>query len=299
MPAARAMVLCAGFGTRLLPLSDELPKPLVPIGDRSLLEHVLDVLDRAGFCPAAVNAHHLVEIFVERTSSWSRIAEVVHEPEIRGTAGGVRGARALFEPGPLVVTNGDVLVSFEPARLIERTSPDGLCLAVAPRQRGEGSVGIGEGGRVVRLRGERFGEELAGADYVGTMALGASVLAELPERGCLIGDVTLPLLRRGAPVLTDAIAAGWSAPGDGLADYLDANLAWLGARFPAPASFVAPGARVGGDVTLVSSLIGLGAEVSGHGRLERVVVWPGARAVAPLSDAVVTRSGSVVPRPVR
>jgi mannose-1-phosphate guanylyltransferase len=264
-----------------------------------LLEHFLDVLAGCGISEAVVNVHHLGGLFAKITKGWGRISQVVHEPEIRGTAGGVRGARHLFAPGPVVVTNGDVLARFAAQALLERVPPDGLCLAVAPRELGSGSVGIGQGGRVVRLRGARFGEELAGADYVGTMALGAAAIAGLPERGCLIGDVTLPLLRRGAPVLTEMIQGDWSAPGDGLAHYLEANLAWLAQRFPAQGSFVAEGARVGSDVALLSSVIGEGAEVRGSGRLERVVVWPGARAVAPLADAVVTRAGSVVPRPAR
>ena len=68
--SARTMVLCAGFGTRLRPLTDERPKPLVPIGDRTLLEHVLAGLERQGVLPAVANAHHLSEIFRVMTRGW-------------------------------------------------------------------------------------------------------------------------------------------------------------------------------------------------------------------------------------
>src|SRR3954468_1702136 len=60
---ASAIVLCAGFGTRLRPLTDELPKPLVPVGDRSILEHALASLEAAGISELSINVHHLAEQF--------------------------------------------------------------------------------------------------------------------------------------------------------------------------------------------------------------------------------------------
>ncbi|HEY3495966.1 MAG TPA: sugar phosphate nucleotidyltransferase [Polyangiaceae bacterium] len=290
------MVLCAGFGTRLRPLTDELPKPLVPIGDRSLLEHVLERLGEAGLLPVVANGHHLFDIFQRITSSYAGVSKVIEEPEIRGTAGGVAGARDDFAPGPVLVTNGDVLAAFDAADLLAHAPGAGLCLAVAPRPVGQGSVGLGEGGRVVRLRGERFGEELAAGDYVGTMAIGPRALAELPASGCLIGDVALPLLLRGGSVIARPLAGAWSAPGDGIPQYLDANRAWLAERVGPEGSFVGRGARIALDVTLRSSVIGDGAELSGSGLVERVVLWPGARAAAPLADCVVTTSGRLAGR---
>ena len=127
--------------------------------------------------------------------------------------------------------------------------------------------------------------------------------------GCLIGDVALPLLERGRPVQSFATEGGWSAPGDGIREYLDANQAWLeesmrsGARAHLGSlskdggSFLGTGAWVSGSVDPRCSIIGSGAIVEGEGRLERVVVWPGARVTAPLRDAVVTTEGRIVSRP--
>jgi len=290
----RAMVLCAGYGTRMRPLTEERPKPLLPFGDRTLLEHVLEGLGRE-FLPALVNAHHLPAVFIELTRGWDAIADVMVESEILGTAGGVAGARGRLGPAPVVVTNGDVLARVSVDALLASTPRDGVCLAVAPRVLGAGTVGLGARGEVVRLRGERFGTEVASGDYVGTLGLGEEALAALPESGCLIGDVTLPLLRRGAGVVTLPVSGHWFAPGDGIGAYLDEHRAWLAER--ASSSYVAPDARVASGVELVGSVIGAGATVSGVGRLEGVVVWPGARAEAPLADAVVTTRGNVVRRP--
>lgn len=298
------MVLCAGFGIRLRPLTNERPKPLLPFGDRTLLEHVLGALEPE-LLPVVVNAHHLSQLFLELSARYPAIAHVTLETTILGTAGGVAGARSFLGPAPVLVTNGDVLARVDGRSLLARTPVDSVCLAVAPRPTGAGTVGLGERGEVVRLRGERFGVEVSSGDYVGTMALGPSALATLPDTGCLIGDVTLPLLRRGARVETLPVLGRWFAPGDSIADYLDEHAAWLTERAVArgqgeiarPPSYVAPDARVEPGVEVVGSVIGAGATVTGSGRVARVVAWPGAHVIGPLSDAVVTTAGQVVRRP--
>jgi mannose-1-phosphate guanylyltransferase len=292
---ARAMVLAAGFGTRLRPLTDERPKPLLPLGDRMLIEHILGRFAEQGFIPAVANAHHLAAEFRALAGGLPGLSAIVEEPEIRGTAGGVAFARGLLE-GPVVVWNGDVLTELDLNALLAGTPDRGLCLAVAPREVGEGSIGVGASGQVVRLRGERFGEELRGGDYVCVAGIGRSRLQELPERGCLIGDVALPLLRAGLPVATFGIEGEWDAPGDSIADYLDSNRRWLRANGDASGNFRHAEATMAPGVELVCSVIGAGAKVEGEGRIERCVVWPGARVRAPLADAVVTTGGRVATR---
>jgi len=289
------MVLAAGLGTRLAPLTDELPKPLVPLGDRSLLEHVLGRLGAQGFLPVAVNSFHRSTLFRSLAARFEGIFAIVDEPELRGTAGGVAGALDLLVPGPVLVTNADVLSNVDFTELRARTPADGLCLAAVPRARGEGTLGLGAGGRVVRLRGERFGEELEGGDYVGTLGIGAALRAGLPARGCLIGDVALPLARSGGVLATVPCEGDLAAPGDSLADYLAENLAWLGGR--GERAYVAPSAHVPAGIDLDRAIVGARATVEGKGALERVVVWPEARVVAPLSDVVVTTAGRVIPVP--
>jgi len=284
------MVLSAGLGTRLRPLTDELPKPLVPVGDRSILGHVLGWLRAHGFARAVVNTHHLPEAFT--TADLPVPVDLIHEPIIRGTAGGIAGARHLLDPAPIVVWNGDVLCEPPLAELVRRVT-DGLCLAIRPRPRGEGTVGIDVEGRVVRLRGERFGPEARGGDYLGVAALGTRCLRTLPAEGCLIGDWALPELRRGEPVLTVDAPGPWTDCGD-LERYLGANFAWLEKR--GLDSWQAPGTEVGAGVRLEQSLVGPGARVMGQGPVERSVIWPGASAVAPLFEVVVTRAGRVVAR---
>jgi mannose-1-phosphate guanylyltransferase len=287
-----AIVLCAGFGTRLRPLTDELPKPLVPVGDRSIVEHALERLSAAGFREVVINVHHLAQLFERSIGHLAMRVRVVVEPDIRGTAGGVAGARALLHSDPVLVWNGDILVDPPLDQLVAGTAPDSFCLGVAPRRLGEGTLGLDEAGHVVRLRGERFGHEVRGGDYVGVLALGAAVRDSLPEHGCLFGDAALPLLRAGGVVTSATVTQPWTDAGD-LSSLLRANLAWLVAR--GLEAFVADGAEVSAAATLRQSLVGAGARVLGQGLLERCVVCPGATAIAPLCDAIVAPSGRVIP----
>jgi mannose-1-phosphate guanylyltransferase len=288
---AHAMVLCAGLGTRLRPLTDELPKPLVPIGDASLLEHIAARLATHGLDELVVNTHHLIDVFISAISSLPLKVEVVPEQEIRGTAGGVAGARRHLE-APALIWNGDILADPPVAELLERARAVAqVVLCVAPRLAGEGTVGIGANQELVRIRGESFGREVQGGDYVGIAALGADWLARLPEKGCLVGDVLLPALRGGQGVATAELRGTWTDVGD-VAAYLAENRAWLAKR--GASSFVGDGASIRGEVQLRDSVIGRAASVGGSGALERCVIWPGASAHAPLADCVVTTSGRVV-----
>jgi len=288
---ASAIILCAGFGTRLRPLTDELPKPLVPVGDRSILEHALLSLHAAGIRELVINVHHLAEQFAGVLAGLALNVRVLVESEIRGTAGGVAGARGYLSSSPVLVWNGDILVAPPLDQLLVRSEPQSFCLGVAPRRLGEGTVGLGAQGQVVRLRGECFGTEVSGGDYVGVLALGPGVLASLPERGCLFSDGALPLLRAGGTVHSVLVTAPWTDAGDP-PSLLRANLAWLDAR--ELSFFLGQGAQVAAGVQLQQALIGAGARVQGSGLVERCVVCPGATAVAPLSDAIVAPSGRVI-----
>jgi mannose-1-phosphate guanylyltransferase len=287
-----ALILAAGFGTRLRPLTLELPKPVVPVGDRPLLAHVADACRAAGVARLVANLHHEHLKIIRIINDLDLRIDVVVESEIRGTAGGVAGARALLGAGPVLIWNADILTRAPVKELVELAQErNAQVLAVAPRACGEGSVGLDEQGAVVRLRGQVFGREVSGGDYIGVMALGPGVMTRLPAQGCLFGDVALPHLAQGERVWSVASSAPWSDLGD-LSEYVAANLRWLQER--GEPSWCSPDARVSSAVRLERSIIGSGAEVSGSGELREVIVWPGARVQAPLARAVVLESGRVV-----
>ena len=282
------MILAAGLGTRLRPLTDELPKPLVPVGDRPSVAHVAAELAAAGITEVVLNTHHLAEAFTaEVLASLPVDLRVVHEPEILGTGGGVANAAPLLGEGLVVVWNGDILARVDLRAMIEAHHADRaeLTLAIAPRERGLGTVGVDARGCVSRLRGEGFGEEIAGGDFLGVYLLGPAFRARLAAPGCLIGDGVMPWLRAGGRAHTFAVREPWDDIGS-VESYLAANTRWLSRR--GLRAFVHPTARVEAGVEVIGSVIGSGAEARGRGALRDVVVWPGARAEAPLDRAVVT-----------
>jgi NDP-sugar pyrophosphorylase family protein len=106
----KAMILCAGLGTRLRPLTNCIPKPLVPAPDEPLVFHSLRRLARAGATLCVVNLHHLpraVKTAIGDDFEGMRIV-YSHEPEILGHAGGLRKAAHIFEGEPFLVMNGDI-----------------------------------------------------------------------------------------------------------------------------------------------------------------------------------------------
>jgi mannose-1-phosphate guanylyltransferase len=288
MPAA--MILAAGLGTRLRPLTDELPKPLVPVGDASALAQIERWLAGHGFDRVVLNTHHLPGAFDRALLPLPTL--VSREPSILGTAGGVARARPLLDPGaPQLVWNGDILAPVDPGALLGALAPGVLAAwSVAPRPAGEGTVGVDAGGRVVRVRSFRAGDEAQGGDFLGISALAPDLVASLPAEGCLIGDCLGPRLAAGEIVRAVWHQGPWDDIGS-IASYLAACRRWLSGY--GHNNYLGPGASTG-EATVRGSILGAGAQVVGRGEVRGVVAWPGATVEAPLADAVVTTAGQVV-----
>lgn len=124
----RAMVLAAGRGERMRPLTDTVPKPLVRLAGKPLLVHHLERLARAGFREVVVNhAHlgHLIEQALGDGGRWGlRILYSPERPGALGTGGGIRNALTLIGDAPFLVVNGDVWTDYPLERLPQ--APRGL-----------------------------------------------------------------------------------------------------------------------------------------------------------------------------
>jgi NDP-sugar pyrophosphorylase family protein len=283
------MVLAAGLGTRLRPLTDLRAKPLVPVGDRPALAQVLDCVLAAGVSRVVVNAHHHLDqlrafVAAETRHGGRPGLALSEEQELLGTAGGIAHARDLLGEGDVLLWNADILTDLDAAGLLAAHRAEAT-LVVQPLPRGQGSVGTDDAGRVVRLRQDSFGAEARGGEFLGIHVLGAALRAVLPERGGLIEDVYVPALSRGATLRTFPYEGGWHDIGT-IPRYIEANLAWLACR--GLASWVGPGARIAEGVVLDRAVVGAGAIVAGRGSVSRSVVWPGANATAPIDDRVVS-----------
>src|SRR6201997_5864453 len=105
------MVLAAGLGVRLRPLTDRMPKPLVRVAGQPLLDHVLDKLAGAGVTEAVVNVHYLPDQIIEHVKTRSRPRVIISDErdEVLGTGGGVVKALPLLGDAPFFHVNSDTL----------------------------------------------------------------------------------------------------------------------------------------------------------------------------------------------
>jgi mannose-1-phosphate guanylyltransferase len=110
----KAVLLAAGLGTRLRPVTYSIPKCLVPIHGKPLLAYWLDLLLKSGIAEVLTNTHHLAEQVVafRQASSWRDRLTLVHEPELLGTGGTVIANRDFFGRNPVVVAHADNLSRF-------------------------------------------------------------------------------------------------------------------------------------------------------------------------------------------
>jgi NDP-sugar pyrophosphorylase family protein len=157
----RAMILAAGLGTRLRPLTNRIPKPLVPVAGRPVIEYALLQLRKAGIDDIIVNLHHLGDQVRDRLGDGSgygvRIRYSV-EDTILDTGGGIKKAEALLRDSPFVVVNGDTISEAPLAKLIARHETGQamatMLLRTAPDADRYGLIHIDEGLRVRSFLGQ-------------------------------------------------------------------------------------------------------------------------------------------------
>lgn len=105
-----AMVLAAGLGTRLRPLTFEIPKPMVPVLDRPIMAHIVDLLHRQGIDRIVANLHYFPET-IQRY--FGDTVQYRYEQELKGTAGGVRNCSDFFGDSTFLVISGDALTDLD------------------------------------------------------------------------------------------------------------------------------------------------------------------------------------------
>jgi mannose-1-phosphate guanylyltransferase/mannose-1-phosphate guanylyltransferase/phosphomannomutase len=125
------MVLAAGLGTRLRPLTYEVTKPMVPVLDRPVMEHIVDLLDLHGFEEVIANLHYFPDSIREH---FGDRMEYRFEPELLGTAGGVRACAEFFGDEPFLVISGDALTDIDLTALTARHRETGGIATLAVKQ---------------------------------------------------------------------------------------------------------------------------------------------------------------------
>jgi MurNAc alpha-1-phosphate uridylyltransferase len=184
-----AMILAAGYGTRMRPLTDSMPKPLVPVGGKALINHVLDRLAAVGVETAVVNVHHFADQIEQhlKPRRAPRIAISDEREAVLGTGGGVAKALPLLGTAPFFHVNSDTMwiegVRSNLSRLADAFDPErmDILLLMAPTATSIGYSGRGDYGMLAdgALR-KRKEKEVVPFVYAGAAILSPSIFADAP-----------------------------------------------------------------------------------------------------------------------
>lgn len=293
----KGMILAAGLGTRLHPLSYEIPKPIVPVLGRPLCAWTMAFLARSGVKSFVLNVHQHPRLIQQAVLGWAGRRTIAHftvEPEILGTGGGIGNARNHLKGGTFVTANGDAIVQFPFARALafHRRRKSLATLILFPNQgKRYTPVWIRTHGRITGF-GANSGDGPLSGFYTGVQIVEPELLDLIPrgKPSCIIRDVYIPLIAQGAPIhgfLTKGVFREFGTPSDYLRETVslldepaerDPLPAWSSPGVEAvPPVWVSPKARIApGAVIGPGAVIEEDAVVETGARVENAVIWPGA-----------------------
>jgi NDP-sugar pyrophosphorylase family protein len=285
------MILAAGLGTRMRPLTLLRAKPALPVMNRPLIHWTLERLARHGVREVVINLHYLprtVMAAVGNGSAFGLRVRYSRERTILGTGGGPRKARALLGDGPVLIVNGDVLFDFDLGALMRQhrrtRAAATLALLPNPDPHRYSPVVLRRDGRVGAIAGKPRAARGRPWLFTGVHVVQAELLDRLPGGASdIVRELYLPLMAEGQPVHGFRARGVWydfGAPSLYLASQLEMRPSALGRRRTVrrvhPSARVGAGARVGGSVIGAGSDIGEDAVVADSVLWDRVVLEPGA-----------------------
>lgn len=305
-----AMILAAGLGTRMRPLTLLRAKPVLPVLNRPLLHWTLQALRRAGVRDVVVNTHHRpasIRSAVGDGRSLGLRVRWSQEPRILGSIGGVRKARRWLGEAPFLLLNGDMVFDFDLSRLVRRRRALGACAAVSlqrhPRRGRYGSVVTDPRDRVLSFSGWPRPARGRAWHFTGIQVLEPRLLEGVPRGYAETArDLYGPLIDSGGHVAGVVLEGPWydlSSPPLYLASQMDLLQQGFGNSRGGvcvhPSARIHPSARVRGSVIGAGSSVGAGARVEGSVLWERVRVGAGARVRRSiLTDRVLVESGDAL-----
>jgi NDP-sugar pyrophosphorylase family protein len=297
----KAMVLAAGLGLRMRPLTFLRAKPVLPVLNRPLLHWTMARLARAGVRDIIVNLHHLPETVTAALGSgrrWGFRIRYSHEPVALGTGGGPRAVRGLFGDEPLLLVNGDVLFDFDLRRLRAAHRSSGaratLALRRSPVPRAYSPVVTDRSGRILSIAG-RPAEARGRVSMFGSVhVMDPALLDRLPAGvSDSVRDLYIPLLAEGAHLQGLHTRGAWYDFGRPSL-YRDAQLRLLPGH-GRDRVLVDGKARVAATARLRRAVVGSRARVGAGALVERSVLWEGAvvEAGAQVTGAIVATDAVV------
>lgn len=193
MTIKNAMVLAAGLGTRLRPITDRMPKPLVRVGGKAMIDYALDSLAHAGVTHAVVNVHHFADQMEAHLADYPRLEIAISDERdaLMNSGGGLVKGMKLIQPGRIFVMNADLFWIGETAgektnlqRLAEFFDPDHMDMALlcvpienTTGHNGKKDFGLAADGKLVRYTDES-GEAVV---YAGAIVLDTALFDGAPQ----------------------------------------------------------------------------------------------------------------------
>ena len=284
------------MGERLRPLTEQLPKPLVPVFHRPLITYAFDHLIAAGVSRLVVNTHHIPEAYDRAFPQRSYREVPIHfrnESPVRlETAGGIANVRDLLGQDPFIVYNGDILTDLPLQPLLTEHREKGNLVTLVLRSHGP-SLHIAfdsQSGRVTDIRNKLGTGDEGKYLFTGIYACDPAIHEWItPGKVESVIPIFLKMLSEGAQLGAVVIDEGSSWDLGSRTAYLAAHGALNGMYGPAldPEAQIESGAILRG-----TNVVGAGAVIESGAQLEDTIVWPGGRVVrgAHLKRCIV-RSG--------
>ena len=202
----KALILSAGLGKRLRPLTEVLPKPMLPIMNRPVIEHTLEMLKDNDIHDVAVNLHHLPNKIISHFGSNLRY---FREEKIMGTAGAIRNCQDFFGNKTFLVINGDIIsdIDFKQVLHFHRKKNSQLTLVVRQDENPTQyePIEINSNGKIVRLPRSELNNSVKNSTrvmFTGAQILEPEIFERIPpDRFCGTTDEIYPnMINDGIPV---------------------------------------------------------------------------------------------------
>ena len=214
----KAMILAAGLGTRLRPLTDTLPKPLLPLGGRPLITYTLDWLKRFGITEVVINVHYLREKIMQTLGDGRRFGMTIvysEEPELLGTGGGIKKAQPHLSDGAFVVVNADVLIDLDLRSVVAFHGHKGGEATLVLREDAAvqfGAIQIDRRDRIRSILAQPPWEDAAARTrmFTGVHIIAPALLDAIPTgQACSITDIYIARLKAGAALYGYTMQGDW------------------------------------------------------------------------------------------
>lgn len=295
------MLLAAGLGTRLRPLTDLRPKPIVPVANKPLGAFAMEHLARSGVRNIVANTHpqpEEVESVLKAACPEGVELRFSREAELLGTGGGLRRAQPLFaaSQSSVIVMNGDTLFAPDLNQALAEHESRGAVATMILRRTPEparfGAIGVDRSGRVRSLLGtpprDDVCEELM---FTGVHILSPQAFGAMPASGCVIRSAYRRWVDEAALVLGIVDESPWADLGT-VAEYHRVNLDLASGSLPWPGVSARNGCILpdgfDGSAQVRHSVIGEGVRLEPGVRVDRCVVWPGVVVDQSAQNAVIT-----------